>query len=405
MFTASNRAARRHSALKDIAQIMVIFLIVFMICFMWVNPFESVDYFNVDLTGAYNNSQASMLMRYLSYDKAQDSAQSQYFKSMPYRVEVPGNEALSNALTIYNFYAYHLDEAIEIASASEAMTKNVNLNFSGIGDVSEISWSPDYNHTVSVDDNTAKLIAIGIMGRAYTEIGKNPHADHPEGGNNSANMYEEWNSFTHEQKLAALNNAQFMNTPLTAGSWNDGRSNRWGGYNPPYTPYKGETNANHVKGQSYPTDPTGNRYTGKWGYGLIQFTGGRRINMANWAELNGYNFEEFDAQLYYSVVEFMRKTTGIEYVVSELSGRNPANDADCERAVQLMFGEFVYHGGGVSIPAGGVCSSCGKTHTDSNDNLYKHNYANTDMSILEVCRLFDSGGPEAFGGHFATESE
>lgn len=387
--------------MKDLVSIFLLIVAVMLMCLMWPFSLQTVTMQEMDTTQHYSTAQAQMLSMYQAAGNTLQDLNTQLFKQLPYRVEVPGNEALSNALTIYNFYAYHMEEAIVVANEAQSQSQSVDLNFPGIGSVQTISWAPVVSNSISVNDNVAKLIAIGVMGRSYTEIGSRPDADTCEGGNSYALQTAEWKSFTHEQKLVALNNPNFMNEPLTVG--NNGTNNRWAGYNPPYTPYKGSTNSNHVQGQSYPNDPNGNRYTGKWGYGLIQFTAGRRVNLANWSEMNGYNFEEFGSQLYYSVIEWVRMTNGIEYVVSELTGLDPSDDAACERAVQLMYGTFVYHGGGVRVDAVTGCSdsSCGHSmHTESNNNLYKHDYAGTDMSILEVCRLFDAQGPEAFGGSF-----
>lgn len=369
------------ASMKPLMCIMIVFTVMFAIFFPTTGDPALV--FSSMMGSTY--TQGNALSNWQVARETTKSNDTTYFKELPYRVVIPDNEALSNALTIYNFYAYHMDDAVALADSATASSKQINLDFPGIGTVQEISWSPALHNHVEITDNVAKLIAIGVMGRAYTEIGNNPHADHPEAGNNADNMYQEWNSFTHEQKLVALNTPSFMNDPLTNGAWQDGRLNRWDGYNPGSAP--------------------GNRVTGKWGYGLIQFTGGRRINMANWAELNGYNFEEFDAQLVYSVIEYVRMTKGLEYVVDELTGLDPANDKDCERAVQLIYGTYVYHGGGVMVDAVNGCSSCGSSqkHTDSNENLYKQGYANTNMSILEVVRKFDAEGPEGFGGSFVVE--
>lgn len=258
-----------------------------------------------------------------------------------YVVTVPGNEQLSLVLTLYNFVAYHTDEIVERSR------NNVIPGYS--------------HHDLDFDSIDTRLLGVGLCGTFLNEIGKeSTNIDVPEYGGNGDAIQAEWNTYTLDQKIAALLDDDYM-------------INRWS------------------KSYAY----YNNALTGKWGYGVIQFTGDRRKNFGLWAQANNQDITQLDVQLTWIPIEWQQTLfPSMEYIISELQGRSADNLDDCKRAVQLIFADTVYHGAKFEVPVGGVCSYSKHNppddHTARNVNLDIQNFAGTGMTLYEAIMAWDA---------------
>lgn len=245
-----------------------------------------------------------------------------------------GNELLDRALSAYNYIAHYMDPALDYVYEDLTFAKP-KLERKG-ADFSTID---------------RRILAAGFVACFKSEIGGcNNGVDVVENWNSISELQTTWNGMSYEQKLSALKD----------DSW--------------------------LKNNGFSLTDT--QASGKWGYGIIQFTGGRRINLASFGEKEGIDITQLAGQMQYVLVEWycMINGTTVPYFQQRLQGK-PFTAESCALACDLIYSYTVYSGAGYPTAS---------FREDRHNNIYSPDWYGTGMTMFEALEAFEAEGVAAF---------
>lgn len=245
-----------------------------------------------------------------------------------------GDEMLDQALSAYNYIAYHMDPALDyiygdLTFASPRLPRD-GADFSSID---------------------RRVLAAGFVACFKSEIGGCTNGvDVVENWNNINALRQAWLGMSYEQKLAALKDDAWL------------RNKGWA--------------------------LTSTQSAGHWGYGIIQFTKGRRVNLASFGEHENIDITQLSGQMLYVLVEWycMINSTTVPYFQDRLLGK-PFTAESCALACDLIYSYTVYSGAG--YPAASF-------RQDRHNNINTDNWYGTGMTMFEALQAFDAEGVSAF---------
>lgn len=352
----AKKAKRKQEALHDLVQICVLLLVVVLICTFWnVSDSLADPELETDISGFGQQSSQSQFIA--SYTRAREQEQlTETFRKQivhsEYSVTGSGYDNVDLRLSAFNMLAYHWD----------ALEEAVRTAF------------PDSQPVEFPDDIDMEVFALAVMGTSLDESGSTGTVDKPESGNNWGNMQQEWQSFTDEQKIEALLDPQFMNKPLSDGPWQDGRPNRWDGYLP------------------------GNCAAGKWGYGLYQWTAGRREVLGTLWRDTDYNLSTIDGQMVMIAAEAMGTSISsswrpeYKHMFAQMTKSNFPNGIYGDNypySISIFWGSCVYGNNRITYE-----KAVNGSFSARNGNLTNTKWAVNGHVWLEIYRTFATDGVE-----------
>lgn len=245
-----------------------------------------------------------------------------------------GNDMLDRALSAYNYIAYYMDPALDYIyndlTYATPMLDREGADFSAID---------------------RRILAAGFVACFKNEIGGCTNGvDVVENWNELSSLRQEWTAMSYDQKIAALKDDNWLDD----------------------------------NGYALTSTQAG----GDWGYGIIQFTGGRRINLATFGEQEGIDITQLQGQMLYVLVEWYCKinSTTVPYFQNTLLGK-PFTADSCALACDLIYSYTVYSGSG--YPAASF-------REDRHSNINTADWYGTGMTMFEALQAFDAEGVSAF---------
>lgn len=341
-------------------------LVVLLLCFMWPDFLTTVHLPEIQFGQHQSTAQTLFISQLLESQGNDEAAEKERRHSSEFMVTGSGYENVDIRLSAFNMLAYHWDEMEKIV-------------LDAIGSKYSNAKPCDFP-----DDVDMELFALAVMGTSLSETSSDGTVDMPEKGKNPEAMLAEWASFSEEEKIAALMNKTFMNEPLSDGPWQDGRANRWDGYN--------GVKSSDPKVYWPENDPQGARFTGKWGYGLYQWTAKRREVFADIWEKSGYDMSKIDGQVLMIVAEAMGATTWrnqYHRVFNMLTTSNfpgGVNDPDYKYSIAAFWSSCVRGNYKASLS-----ELKGGAHSTRNENLELSKYAVNGHTWLEIYKAYISG--------------
>lgn len=329
----------RHTiTLSVLKKLALPFLLIFAVMFAVFIPTgaEDVEDVVMAVSSPVTTSQAAAHTMYMRAAMERDPNDGYVDNSTETEWEVSGtgNEQLDRALSAYNYIAHYMDPALDYIYN--------DLTFA----------SPKVKREKS-DFSTVdrRILAAGFVACFKSEIGGCTNGvDVVENWQVIPALRSEWLSMNYQQKIAALKDNAWL------------RSNGWA--------------------------KTDKQASGKWGYGIIQFTGGRRVNLATFGLQEGIDITELSGQMLYVLVEWycMINGTTVPYFQERLQGKQFTAES-CALACDLIFSYTVYSGSG--YPSASF-------RDDRHHNIYAEDWYGTGMTMFEALQAFDSEGITAF---------
>ena len=332
------RRRKKENSFTQLIPVFVVVLVVLVWCAMqdilWGGSIELVDV----TYGQPNSAQSQFVAQYLSArqeaDKREDERK-QYLHNGEWEVTGTGDDRLDELLTIYNTLAYHYDEVV-----AEVISKD-----------------PSAVPLTLPADVDLEVYALSILG---TSLYESSASDTVESWGVSSST---WASLSDDQKIAALKDHNWLHDINAAAGNAQGKSNYVdsSGYaryangviaNEPGSNGKPKSNGGYQRGNVV----TGKDYYGKtvtiggrWGYGMYQWTYGRRVSMANAWEALPYDMSTMYGQIIWSVAEGMNGFGGgmhryQQAVMNECTRSNFPNgiwDDKVQESIALFWGNCV----------------------------------------------------------------
>lgn len=257
---------------------------------------------------------------------------SEVHANSPMHVSGTGDEHIDEILTLYNSLAHHLPTVVDQVHAKYPDA-----------DLSRILNS-------SVD---TKIIPSAIIGNAMSEsFNLRRGVDVVENGFRGTQLEATWDSLDTNGKIGFLRNTDAFCAV---------------------------------------TNPTATQARGNWGYGIFQFTGGRRLALADFWELTGYDMTTAEGQAIYCLYEYTANSdmkARYNHIYGELENNNVTYSLEnCKTATDLFYRCNVYGNYKTKWAELPTIPAAIARH----DNLdLPSGYGSA--SIWEVLQAFESGG-------------
>lgn len=289
----------------------------------------------VSTTSTY---QSDAYITYLTYEERTAVDDSDYLNTKrdegDWEVSGTGNEKLDRALSAYSYIAYNLDAALDYVYSNEKGSTQVDRDGADFSTVDR------------------RVLAAGFVACFKSEIGGCDNGvDVVENWQSFSALREKWKGMDYKDKLSALEDDDWLKDngfALTA-----------------------------IQEKGY------------WGYGIIQFTAGRRKNLASFGQREGVDITSLAWQMQYSLMEWYCKLshTPVPYFHEQLLDKDFTAES-CAYACDLIYTYTVRTGSGY------VASLT--LNTDRHENINTQNWYGTGMTMFEALKKFDSAGVAAF---------
>lgn len=327
--------------------IFALIVVVMLVCLMMSLVVPEVNVPQPDTVTGYNMQQSRMLSVFQRANaQAADSALS-YKKELhngEWMVTGTGYDNVDVRLSAFNMLAYHWQELEEVV----------------------LEIYPQLRPIEFPENIDMEMFALSVMGCSLSETGSTGGVDTPEYGGNRSGVMAEWQTMTDQEKINALLDPYWM-------------LSRWS------TSYAYYNNATW----------------GGWGYGLYQWTAGRREVLAHLWQESGYDLSQIDGQMIMVCAEAMG-SGGIgggtswrgqyakvfsqmtpDYFPQGIYGDN------YKYGVAIFWADCVYGWGSIDYAK----ASAGRM-SDRNDNLSSSGYAVNGHTWYEIYTTFADLGVE-----------